>query len=239
MNRLDELVRAAASARQVVATSAAPRPDSGPFRAPLWPAWSAVASTWVNRFATLRIPRPVLVATSVTAALIAFIVWQLIPLTYPKPVPVQQVRAPEIRVSAPEIPGSASTQAGNATIGEPAGAAARNSLASPRAVTPADPVIAQTAGPPSVAGDVPRTARPISAPLFIGALTIDSDPPGAAVLIDHRPAGQTPLRVSRLRAGSHVVAVERGGYERWTAAVSVVADTTTRVRARLQVDRTQ
>jgi PEGA domain-containing protein len=180
----------------------------------------------------LRIGRSVLVATAVTTALIAFIVWQLVPLTYPDPLATQ-------RNAAPGSPASAPSNTGSATIAQPSGepVPALEPLTPARPVQAPEPVIARRGDQPPVPRDATRTARPISAPLFIGDLAIDSDPPGASVLIDHRPAGQTPLHVSRLRAGSHVVAVERGGYERWTAAVSVVADTTTRVRARLQADR--
>jgi hypothetical protein len=71
---------------------------------------------------------------------------------------------------------------------------------------------------------------------FIGTLAIDSDPPGAAVLVDRRPVGETPIAVPQSRAGSHVVWIERAGYLRWTSVVTVAADKTTRVRVKLQHD---
>jgi hypothetical protein len=75
---------------------------------------------------------------------------------------------------------------------------------------------------------------PVRAREFIGTLAVQSDPAGAAVFINRRPVGTTPLRVRRLSAGSHAVWVEREGYERWTAAVLVPADRLTRVNVRLR-----
>ena len=55
---------------------------------------------------------------------------------------------------------------------------------------------------------------------FNGTLAIDSDPPGAAVLVDQRPVGETMV-ISRSRAGSHLVWIERAGYIRWTSRVKL------------------
>jgi hypothetical protein len=71
---------------------------------------------------------------------------------------------------------------------------------------------------------------------FVGTLEITSDPPGAAVLVDRKRVGRTPIEVSELQSGSHVVWIERSGYLRWTAAVHVSADKLTRVSARLEPD---
>lgn len=50
-------------------------------------------------------------------------------------------------------------------------------------------------------------------------LTVTTTPPGASVTIDGRPAlGSTPLSAD-LRAGSHTIAVQRGGYAPATQAV--------------------
>jgi hypothetical protein len=68
---------------------------------------------------------------------------------------------------------------------------------------------------------------------FVGSLAVTSDPPGAAVLIDRRRVGQTPLQLPGVQSGSRVVWIERDGYVRWTAAVQVAAGRVTRVSARL------
>src|SRR4029079_13148896 len=75
----------------------------------------------------------------------------------------------------------------------------------------------------------PRTASPA----FIGALDIDSVPAGSTVFIDAKLAGATPLQVTELRAGSHVVRIVRDGHRRWTASVPVPADKRTRIKATL------
>jgi hypothetical protein len=69
---------------------------------------------------------------------------------------------------------------------------------------------------------------------FIGVLAVTSVPTGAAVFINQQHVGETPLQLTRLRAGSHVIRIEHEGYERWTTAVLVPADKRTRVSAKLQ-----
>jgi hypothetical protein len=59
-------------------------------------------------------------------------------------------------------------------------------------------------------------------------------PSGAAVFINQQRVGNTPLQLPRLRAGSHVVWIERAGYERWSTAVLVGVDTPNAVSATLQ-----
>jgi hypothetical protein len=66
---------------------------------------------------------------------------------------------------------------------------------------------------------------------------VDSAPTGSVVFVDRQQIGETPLRLTRLRAGSHVVRIERDGYDRWTQAVLVVTDKQTRVSANLQAVR--
>src|SRR5262245_49029534 len=45
-----------------------------------------------------------------------------------------------------------------------------------------------------------------------------------SVSINGKPAGKTPLRLSRQRAGSLAVQIAYDGFERWSAAVLVPAD---------------
>lgn len=82
-----------------------------------------------------------------------------------------------------------------------------------------------------------QTARPpvdVRAPVdYVGTLTIDASP-GGAVFIDREPAGQTPLRLQNLKAGSHLVWIEREGYRRFTRVVQVPADRVSRVFAELE-----
>ena len=69
---------------------------------------------------------------------------------------------------------------------------------------------------------------------YTGTLSIDAAP-DAEVFIDRQPAGRTPLRMQRLKAGSHLVWIERDGYLRWTRVVQVPADRETRLSADLEL----
>ena len=68
---------------------------------------------------------------------------------------------------------------------------------------------------------------------YVGTLSIDSDP-GGDVFLNRKSAGHTPLRLTNLRAGSHLIWVERDGYRRWTRVVHVPADRVTRLSAELE-----
>jgi serine/threonine-protein kinase len=83
---------------------------------------------------------------------------------------------------------------------------------------------------------IPKSAPAASATTgqFVGALTIDSRPQGAAVFIDGKLAGATPLNVPAVPAGEHAVRLEREGYRRWTSSVRVVASGQNRVTASLE-----
>jgi hypothetical protein len=77
----------------------------------------------------------------------------------------------------------------------------------------------------------PTTTRP---PRFVGTLSITSVPSGASVSINGKPAGVTPLKLPRQRAGSLAVQIAHNGFERWSAAVRVPADRLTHVTAELR-----
>ena len=99
--------------------------------------------------------------------------------------------------------------------------------------SPQSMAIALTRTPqPSIPAPVPAAAA-TTAP-FVGALSVDSRPQGAAVFIDGKLAGATPLNVAGVPAGEHAVRLEREGYRRWTASVRVVASGQNRVTASLE-----
>jgi hypothetical protein len=112
----------------------------------------------------------------------------------------------------------------------------------PAAVAPeAQPSIVQAAAitpvrdtpvsEPRVHAAPPRVAR---APAdYVGTLSIDADPEGD-VFIDRKPAGKTPMRAENLKAGSHLVWIERDGYRRFTRVVLVPSDRVTRLVADLE-----
>ncbi|HYE87410.1 MAG TPA: PEGA domain-containing protein [Vicinamibacterales bacterium] len=96
--------------------------------------------------------------------------------------------------------------------------------------TPSSPVPA--VAPPPVRDDSSSARSTARAPIYQGTLSIDASPP-AQVFINRRPAGRTPLRLSDLKAGSHLVWLQRDGYRRFTRVVTVPADRVTRVSATL------
>jgi hypothetical protein len=73
-------------------------------------------------------------------------------------------------------------------------------------------------------------AQPVT---YVGTLSVDADPSGE-VFIDRQDAGHTPLRLDKLRAGSHLIWIEREGYQRFTRVVQVQADHVTRLSAALE-----
>jgi hypothetical protein len=54
------------------------------------------------------------------------------------------------------------------------------------------------------------------------------------VFLDRQKAGITPLRLTNLRAGSHLIWIERDGYRRFTRVVQVPSDRVTRLSAELE-----
>jgi hypothetical protein len=86
---------------------------------------------------------------------------------------------------------------------------------------------------------VPRVGVPPPSPSalaagYTGSLGVASLPPGATVYVDGKEVGTTPLRVPAIDAGSHIVRIERDGYNHWTSAVRIVAGKQMRVTASLE-----
>lgn len=100
------------------------------------------------------------------------------------------------------------------------------------AIATSEPAVAQRITPPEVErpAEANSTDTPPAKVIFKGHLVVDSVPTGATVLINQRPAGTTPLRLTDYPAGSHAVWVELEGYERWTGGVRVQANATTNIQ---------
>jgi len=92
--------------------------------------------------------------------------------------------------------------------------------AAPKPSTPA------TIGKPAVA-----TAKPAAA--STGTLVVDSRPPGAAVTINGKPSGTTPLTLNDLAPGEYQVVMTMPGYRNFTTTVRVVAGERVRAAASL------
>ena len=69
----------------------------------------------------------------------------------------------------------------------------------------------------------------------VGALRVESRPPGATVVIDGRAAGTTPTVVSDVAAGTRSVRLELAGYRPWETTVDVPASDQVRVGASLDL----
>jgi hypothetical protein len=69
---------------------------------------------------------------------------------------------------------------------------------------------------------------------FVGTMLVESRPVGARVFLDGREVGRTPMVLSDVRAGSHVVRLELDGYRTWTTSARVVAGERRRVAASLE-----
>ncbi len=67
-----------------------------------------------------------------------------------------------------------------------------------------------------------------------GSVEISSDPSGATVVIDGRPAGQTPIEELKLKPGAYRVEVLSEGHEPWAGSVTIEAGKKARVAAALE-----
>ena len=111
-------------------------------------------------------------------------------------------------------------------------------LAVEPAPEPAPALIADVSRPSivSIAHEAPKAPdapQAPQAPRYVGTLSIDADP-GGDVFLDRQSAGRTPLRLTNLRAGSHLIWIERDGFRRFTRVVQVPADRVTRLFADLE-----
>lgn len=79
-----------------------------------------------------------------------------------------------------------------------------------------------------------RAGRTLPPAPFVGDLAVHSMPVGAVVFVDQKPVGTTPVRLKKVRAGSHAVRVALNGFEDWSTAVRVAANQRTNVATRLQ-----
>ncbi len=85
------------------------------------------------------------------------------------------------------------------------------------------------------AGEVPRPSTPasIGKPASTGALAVESRPVGAAVTVNGKPSGNTPLTINDLPPGEYRVTMSLPGYRNFATTVRVVAGARARAAARL------
>ena len=87
-------------------------------------------------------------------------------------------------------------------------------------------------GEPSAAGAAPAGPPP-GAEVAIGSILAETRPPGAAVWVDQRFVGETPMLIPDVQAGAHQIEFRLDGYRTWTTTVEVVPATQARVAASL------
>ena len=95
----------------------------------------------------------------------------------------------------------------------------------PENTSPLTPVAATS--PLPARGASARSREPEETPLhtrYVGTLSVDAVPSGGEVFINRKSVGLYPARITGLRAGSHLVWIERNGYRLFTRVVTVPAD---------------
>lgn len=199
-------------------------------RAPLARAQSAVP-VWRTRFSAGTKPMR-WAAAGVLAASVIYVGW---PLARPATNPV----APGIAEAANPSPSQPATVTAPQMEKAPAPlvADARPTEAEPvptSGVVQAAPAIRAASPKPAQATANATRVQPAPQPRgYVGALVVTSEPQGADVSVDGVPHGRTPLAITNLNVGSRVVRLELPGHQRWSWAVSVVANRQTPVAVRL------
>lgn len=80
----------------------------------------------------------------------------------------------------------------------------------------------------------PEQVEPEPRREYVGTLSVDAVPAGGEVFINRKSVGRTPVLLPGLRAGSHLVWIEREGYRLFTRVVLVPADKVSRVSVALE-----
>jgi hypothetical protein len=93
--------------------------------------------------------------------------------------------------------------------------------------------IARAVDPVAAAAE-PKAPLIVEPTVYKGTLSVKADLPGAQVFVNRKIVGTAPVRVRNLRAGSHLVWVEREGYRRWTRVITVPAERVTSVSVDLE-----
>ena len=120
-----------------------------------------------------------------------------------------------VSTDLPELGPIESEAAEPAAIPAPAGETVQPPVKVRDVATPDD-------APPRLASRTPTS--------YFGTLTVDANPDGE-VFLNRESVGRTPLRLEKLRAGDHLIWIERDGYRRWTRVVAVAANRIARVSA--------
>ena len=94
---------------------------------------------------------------------------------------------------------------------------------------------AAPAGPP--AAGAATAGSPPAGQVGIGSILAETRPPGAAVWLDQRLVGETPVSIPDVPAGAHRIEFRLDGYRTWITTVEVAPATRARVAASLDDSR--
>jgi hypothetical protein len=79
-----------------------------------------------------------------------------------------------------------------------------------------------------------RPTPPLAPVPFVGSVFVDSRPRGATVFIDGKEVGTTPLKLSEISIGAHVVRLELKDHHTWTSSVRITSGEEQRVTGSLE-----
>lgn len=101
-----------------------------------------------------------------------------------------------------------------------------------------DPIGSLNADLTAAPGGAPATGgraagSPPAGQVGIGSILAETRPPGAAVWLDQRLVGETPVSIPDVPAGAHRIEFRLDGYQTWTTTVEVDPATQARVAASL------
>jgi hypothetical protein len=86
----------------------------------------------------------------------------------------------------------------------------------------------------AVAATPAKPATPPPVKPAAGSLVVESRPAGAAVFLDGRRVGTTPLVLDTLKVGDYTIGLDITGYKRWASTVKVTSGERSRVAASLE-----
>ena len=154
----------------------------------------------------------------------------------PKPFAAAHDRKPTFPVREQSQPAAAERRVATSPI-QPVSGGGESDVAVPSLAQPIQSADATPVDQVAPAEVLPAKAVQIDHPVFQGTIRVDTQPAAAQVYVDGKFVGVTPLITWQLPAGSHVVRIERQGYERWSGAVRAVANETVNLAVTLQPRR--
>ena len=121
--------------------------------------------------------------------------------------------------TASEAPARPTVETAPAVVGDAEPVRAKKTPGAPVEKKPG----ADKAVPATIKEAKPHTAAEATPAALVGELQINSEPPGASVLVEGRKMGVTPLLMTDVEAGPQHITLRRDGYKDFTTTVEVTA----------------